>query len=246
MGFMDWVHGTLDVAGMVPVIGEVADGLNAGLYAAQGDYVNAGISLAGMLPVGGQAVTGTRLGAKVLKEGAEQLGKRGGREVIEEGVEQGAKELAEREAKEKAAREAAERNVGSKVSESPPTSGGVEGGPHSQTKHPPGDGKDSHHMPDRNADPNVSPEDGPAIKMDPADHHATSSNGRNGLAGKKYRAETAQMIQDGKYRDAMAREIRDVRRAAQQVSGDATKYNKPIQQMLDYARSSGQLPPKVK
>jgi len=93
-------------------------------------------------------------------------------------------------------------------------------------------------------DPNVHPNDGPAIKMDPQDHAATSSNGRNGLEGKKYRAETAKMIKDRRYRDAMAREIKDVRRAAHEVSGDRTKYNTHIQEMLDYAKESGQLPPK--
>ena len=118
------------------------------------------------------------------------------------------------------------------------------GGAHRQTTKPIGDGKDSHHMPDRNADPNVHPNDGPAIKMDPKDHAKTSSNGRNGLEGKKYRAETAEMIKNGKARDAMAREIKDVRRSAQEVSGDRTKYNINIQEMLDYAKNSGQLPPK--
>ncbi|MBT7339428.1 MAG: hypothetical protein HN802_07075 [Candidatus Jacksonbacteria bacterium] len=35
-GVMDAVHMGLDVAGMVPLFGEVADGINAGLYAARG------------------------------------------------------------------------------------------------------------------------------------------------------------------------------------------------------------------
>jgi hypothetical protein len=63
---MGQIHTFLDVAGMVPVIGEFADGANALIYLAEGDYVNAGISAAALLPVGGQAFTGTRLGAKVL------------------------------------------------------------------------------------------------------------------------------------------------------------------------------------
>ena len=41
---------------------------------------------------------------------------------------------------------------------------------------------------------------------------------------------------------AMAREILDVRRAAKEVSNDPTKYNEAIQEMLDYAKRSGQLP----
>jgi filamentous hemagglutinin len=97
-------------------------------------------------------------------------------------------------------------------------------------------------MPDRNADPRVTANEGPAIQMDPADHAKTSSNGQNGRAGAIYRAETADMISQGEYRKAMAREIRDVRRAAQEASGDRTKYNEAINEMLDYAKESGQLP----
>lgn len=62
--FGDTIHGVLDVAGMIPVVGEVADGLNAAYYLAEGDYKNAAISAAGMLP-GGQAATGARLAVKV-------------------------------------------------------------------------------------------------------------------------------------------------------------------------------------
>ncbi len=57
-------HEILDAAGMVPVIGEVADAANAVLYLAEGDYANAAISLAALVPVGGQAVTGARLAYK--------------------------------------------------------------------------------------------------------------------------------------------------------------------------------------
>ena len=97
-------------------------------------------------------------------------------------------------------------------------------------------------MPDRHADTNVAPNDGPAIKMDPNDHAATSSNGNKGRASANYRDETAELIKAGRYRDAMAREIRDVRRAAAERSGNGKKYNEATQEMLDYARSSGQLP----
>jgi hypothetical protein len=78
--------------------------------------------------------------------------------------------------------------------------------------------------------------------MDPKDHHETSSNGRHGNEAKQYRKETAQMIANGDYRKAMAREVRDVRAAAQRGSGDRTKYNGAMKQMLNYARKSNQLP----
>lgn len=128
MPFMDWVHGTLDVGGMVPVIGEVADGVNAGIYAAEGDLLNAGVSLAGMWPFGGQAVTGTRLGVKGVKVGKEILeeaAQKGAKEVAEEAVEQGAKKAGKEAAEEGA--EAGAKDVGTKVSEAPPN-GGAGGG----------------------------------------------------------------------------------------------------------------------
>jgi len=122
-----------------------------------------------------------------------------------------------------------------------PASRKLRGGSHRDMTKPRNDGFDSHHMPDRHADPNVSHLDGPAIKMDPIDHRATSSHStQRGSA--MYRQETAEMIANGDYRDAMAREIRDVRRAAHDMSGDRTKYNQGIREMLEYARESGQLP----
>ena len=122
-------------------------------------------------------------------------------------------------------------------------SGRYRGGAHRDMSGPStrGDGLDSHHMPDRSADPHVSAADGPAVQMDPLDHKATSSWG-SGRAATRYRAQTAKMIQEGHYRDAMAREIRDVRRVAREVSGHARKYNEAIREMLRYARSTSQLP----
>lgn len=114
------------------------------------------------------------------------------------------------------------------------------GGPHSETKLPPNDGLDSHHMPAK-AISGLGTDPGPAIKMDPADHHATSSNGRNGGAGDAYRQALKTMIDDGRMRDAMATEVRDVRRAAQVVSSNMKKYNQAMQQMLDYAKGKGWL-----
>ena len=125
-----------------------------------------------------------------------------------------------------------------------PNRGPYRGGSHADMSGPRTrrDGLDSHHMPDRHATPTVDPNDGPAIQMDPLDHFATSSNGRHGESSRIWRDETAQMIREGRYRDAMAREIRDVRRAAKKVSSDPRKYNEAIQEMLEYARRTGQLP----
>ena len=51
-------HELLDLVGIVPVIGEAADVINAGLYAAEGDWTNAGISL--VAAVGGDLLKGAR------------------------------------------------------------------------------------------------------------------------------------------------------------------------------------------
>jgi filamentous hemagglutinin len=76
--------------------------------------------------------------------------------------------------------------------------------------------------------------------MDPVDHRWTSSYG-GGMEAIEYRAEVQDLIQQGKMRDAMAREIWDVRRAAAEGSGSATKYNEAVREMLDYAKGQGYL-----
>lgn len=123
---------------------------------------------------------------------------------------------------------------GTRVNNTPYT-----GGPHSQTKMPPGDRLDSHHMPAK-AISGLGIDPGPAIKMEPADHAETSSNGQK-AGSALYRDRLKTMIDDGRMRDAMATEVRDVRRAAQVVSSNIKKYNQAMQQMLDYAKGKGWL-----
>ncbi|MFB7516554.1 SpvB/TcaC N-terminal domain-containing protein [Streptomyces sp. NPDC056144] len=59
-------HTALDVAGMVPVVGEAADLANAGWYAAEGDALNAGLSLASAVPGAGYAANVAKYGNKVV------------------------------------------------------------------------------------------------------------------------------------------------------------------------------------
>lgn len=66
---LDVVHFGLDILGMVPVFGEVADGVNCGMYAMEGTieyfhpigregaWIDAGLACASMIPVGGWATT---------------------------------------------------------------------------------------------------------------------------------------------------------------------------------------------
>jgi RHS repeat-associated protein len=122
--------------------------------------------------------------------------------------------------------------------------GRYRGGPHSETSRPRRDGLDSHHMPPKSVSGIEDPlERGPAIQMDPADHRATGSHSNN-PGSFRYRAEIQDMIDDNNMRGAMAREMRDVRRAAGDVSGDRRKYNGAMQEMLDYAKKEGIVPPR--
>ena len=66
-GAWDKVHTALDVAGMVPGVGNVADGINAGLHAARGNWKDAALSAAAMIPGAGQAATAGKLAKKSSK-----------------------------------------------------------------------------------------------------------------------------------------------------------------------------------
>lgn len=59
-------HTALDVLGLVPVVGEAFDGVNAAWYASEGDWLNAGLSAAAMIPLAGWMTTGGKLGYKFV------------------------------------------------------------------------------------------------------------------------------------------------------------------------------------
>ncbi|WP_410604236.1 polymorphic toxin-type HINT domain-containing protein [Amycolatopsis sp. lyj-90] len=75
---VDWVgdnakeigHAALDVAGVIPVVGEAADLANAAWYAAEGDWANAGLSAASAIPFAGWGATAVKAGKYAVK-GAE-------------------------------------------------------------------------------------------------------------------------------------------------------------------------------
>jgi hypothetical protein len=85
-GVLDGIQTALDVAGLVPGVGEVADLANAGISALRGDYVGAGLSLVSMIPGVGDAIAkpiklalkaGTKLPAKEAAAVLAQLQKHG-------------------------------------------------------------------------------------------------------------------------------------------------------------------------
>lgn len=71
-------HTTLDVLGLIPGVGEIADGANAAWYTAEGDYKNAALSAAAMIPFAGWGATGAKLSMKgynTLSKGAKGMDK---------------------------------------------------------------------------------------------------------------------------------------------------------------------------
>jgi len=71
------IHTVLDLAGFIPGLGAIPDLINAGIYAAEGDWKNAAMS-------GVAAVPGLGDGAK-----ATSMAVKGGREQLEQGVKHG-------------------------------------------------------------------------------------------------------------------------------------------------------------
>ena len=98
----DVIHTGLDVVGLIPGVGEIADGANALIYLAEGDKVNAAISAAAMIPGAGMAATGAKYGKKVVGAVAEGVAKKGGREAAEAAAEKGVKEATEETAEQAA------------------------------------------------------------------------------------------------------------------------------------------------
>ncbi|TDR42422.1 RHS repeat-associated protein [Tahibacter aquaticus] len=117
----DVVHTGLDILGAVPVIGIVADGANAAIYAAEGDYVNAAISgasaAANLIPGGGAAMKAGKAAVAVgkqaikatAKEGAEALAKKAAKELAEKAAKEAAEKAAKKEAAEAAGKKAAKK-----------------------------------------------------------------------------------------------------------------------------------------
>jgi RHS repeat-associated protein len=70
-GLLDGMQTALDVAGLVPGLGEFADGLNGFISLGRGDFVGAGLSFVSMVPVVGDAIgkggKAARLAARVSR-----------------------------------------------------------------------------------------------------------------------------------------------------------------------------------
>jgi RHS repeat-associated protein len=67
LSLSDIGHAALDVVGLVPVVGEVADVANGIWYAAEGNYVDAALSMSSAIPFAGYAATAVKAGRYVDK-----------------------------------------------------------------------------------------------------------------------------------------------------------------------------------
>lgn len=93
-----------------------------------------------------------------------------------------------------------------------------------------GDKYEVHHMPADSIN-GLSRDEGPAIKMDKEDHRRTASCG-NSKEAKEYRSMQQELIEQGRFMEAVQMDIDDIR----ENFGD--KYDVAIQEMLDYIEGS--------
>ena len=64
---LDGIQFLLNLAGLIPGIGEIADAINGGIYTLRGDALNAALSFAACIPFAGWAATGGKIVGKVGK-----------------------------------------------------------------------------------------------------------------------------------------------------------------------------------
>nr|WP_174505898.1 PAAR-like domain-containing protein [Acinetobacter sp. Marseille-Q1620] len=64
---LDVLQVGLDIVGLIPGLGEIADGINGVISLARGDYVGAALSFGAMIPFAGWAATGAKVATKAVK-----------------------------------------------------------------------------------------------------------------------------------------------------------------------------------
>ena len=60
------IHGVLDVAGLLPVAGEIADLTNGVIYTLEGEGLNAALSFSAAIPFAGWTATGAKFARKII------------------------------------------------------------------------------------------------------------------------------------------------------------------------------------
>lgn len=90
----------------------------------------------------------------------------------------------------------------------------------------------AHHTPAHGSGGPLSRWNGPAIQMDEADHANTASYSNSRMA-QAYRARQSSLIASGRFLDAVAMDIADVRRVAA-LAGNPEKYDHALAEMQAY------------
>jgi hypothetical protein len=65
--FWDWLQTGLDIVGLIPAVGEIADGCNALISLGRGDTTGALLSAGAMIPFAGWAAGGAKLGRRAAR-----------------------------------------------------------------------------------------------------------------------------------------------------------------------------------
>ncbi|HFX1080047.1 TPA: polymorphic toxin type 15 domain-containing protein [Pseudomonas aeruginosa] len=107
---LDGLQLGLDVVGLIPVVGEIADLANAGISLARGDYAGAALSVVSAIPFAGWLGTAGKVGrhgAKAAAEASTKAAKEAAERAAKEAADKAAKEAAQKKAKEEAARKKA-------------------------------------------------------------------------------------------------------------------------------------------
>lgn len=116
---LDGLQTTLDVVGLIPGVGEIADLANAGISLARGDVAGALLSLASAVPFAGWLGTAgkaARRGTKAATEASEKAAKEAAERAAKEAADKAAKDAAQKKAKQETARKKKNggKNKGSK------------------------------------------------------------------------------------------------------------------------------------
>lgn len=112
---LDGLQTGLDVVGLIPGFGEIADLANAGISLARGDYAGAALSLLSAIPFAGWLGTAGKVGRRGAKAAADASAK-ATKEAAERAAKKEAADKAAKEAAQKRAKEAAEKKAsGGKV-----------------------------------------------------------------------------------------------------------------------------------
>ncbi len=107
---LDGLQLGLDVVGLIPVVGEIADLANAGISLARGDYAGAALSLLSAIPFAGWLGTAGKVGRHGAKAAAEASAK-ATKEAAERAAKKEAADKAAKEAAQKKAKDAAEKKT---------------------------------------------------------------------------------------------------------------------------------------